>query len=86
MNCVGGVGGGGERSCLTGIERRGEIVLWCSLYILNLTLKDKTVVIASGNRLNTSLMLSVVEPDMVILKWLYFFHTVSINQSDLSHF
>jgi len=59
MNCVGGVGGEGERSCQTGIERRAEIVLWCSLYILNLTLENKTVVIASGNRVNTSLMLSV---------------------------
>jgi len=53
------VGSAGEKKLLNWIERRGEFVLWCSLYIWKLLFDDKTVVLASGSRLNTGLMLSV---------------------------
>ena len=36
-----------------GIERSGEHVLSCSLCILKLAFKDKTVVIASGSKFNS---------------------------------
>lgn len=71
-------------TCQTGTERKGEFVFCCSLCILKLAFEDKTVVIASGNRLNINLMVSGLRL-ILICSWPFYCDDIELfTQSDLS--